>query len=116
MLVGTSGTTLPTNIHLIPKKMSSNTCQLNEGEGESLTSVQEKLNLYENIFKPGGEAASVLEQQETRMFCADKKKKAAPKYQPGEHVFVASHPLINASQGGSSKVMPRKDGPYMSLT
>ncbi|GFT16346.1 retrovirus-related Pol polyprotein from transposon opus [Nephila pilipes] len=43
----------------IAEKMSRNTCQLREGKGESLTSVQkEKLNLllesYENIFEPGG--------------------------------------------------------------
>ncbi|GFY37836.1 hypothetical protein TNIN_144861 [Trichonephila inaurata madagascariensis] len=42
----------------IAEKMSSNPCQLREGEGESLTSVQkEKLNLplesFQNIFEPG---------------------------------------------------------------
>ncbi|GFY74162.1 retrovirus-related Pol polyprotein from transposon opus [Trichonephila inaurata madagascariensis] len=50
----------------IAEKMSSNTCQLREGEGESLTSVQkEKLNLplesFQNIFEPGGEATNILE-------------------------------------------------------
>ncbi|GFX34135.1 retrovirus-related Pol polyprotein from transposon 412 [Trichonephila clavipes] len=35
----------------------------------------------------------VEEQQDSRKFYADKKRKAAPTYQPGEHVFVASHPL-----------------------
>ncbi|GFV52128.1 transposon Ty3-I Gag-Pol polyprotein [Trichonephila clavipes] len=35
----------------------------------------------------------VEEQQDSRKSYADKKKKAAPTYQPGEHVFVASHPL-----------------------
>ncbi|GFT98424.1 retrovirus-related Pol polyprotein from transposon 17.6 [Nephila pilipes] len=45
----------------IAEKMSSNTCQLREGEGESLTSFQkEKLNLllefFQNVFEPGGEA------------------------------------------------------------
>ncbi|GFT96444.1 retrovirus-related Pol polyprotein from transposon 17.6 [Trichonephila clavipes] len=50
----------------IAEKMSSNNCQLREGEGESLTSVQkEKLNplleSFQNIFKPGGEATTVLE-------------------------------------------------------
>ncbi|GFT27428.1 retrovirus-related Pol polyprotein from transposon 17.6, partial [Nephila pilipes] len=53
----------------IAEKMSSNTCQLREVEGEKLTSVQmEKLNL-------------LLE-----------------KYQPGEYIFMASHPLCNISQ------------------
>ncbi|GFW26720.1 hypothetical protein TNCV_2851101 [Trichonephila clavipes] len=46
--------------------MSSNTCQLRVGEGESLTSVQkEKLNFplesFQNIFEPGGEATTILE-------------------------------------------------------
>ncbi|GFY47019.1 uncharacterized protein TNIN_277161 [Trichonephila inaurata madagascariensis] len=50
----------------IAEKMSSNTCQLREGEGESLTSAQkEKLNLllesFQNVFEPGGEATTILE-------------------------------------------------------
>ncbi|GFU98489.1 uncharacterized protein TNCV_3653201 [Trichonephila clavipes] len=57
----------------------------------------------------------VEEQQNSRKFYADKKRKAAPTYQPGEHVFVASHPLSNAAQGRSAKLMPRRDGPYVIL-
>ncbi|GFV90324.1 hypothetical protein TNCV_4380391 [Trichonephila clavipes] len=54
----------------IVEKMSSNTCQLREGEGESLTSVcvcaqKRKLNLllesFQNVFEPGGEATHILE-------------------------------------------------------
>ncbi|GFV32449.1 transposon Ty3-I Gag-Pol polyprotein [Trichonephila clavipes] len=49
----------------IVEKMSSNTCQLKEGEGESLTSAQkEKLNLlfesFQNVFEPWGEALAVV--------------------------------------------------------
>ncbi|GFT48504.1 retrovirus-related Pol polyprotein from transposon opus, partial [Trichonephila clavipes] len=53
----------------IVEKMSNNTCQLREGEGESLTSVcvcaqKEKLNLllesFQNIFEPGG-TTNILE-------------------------------------------------------
>ncbi|GFV33851.1 uncharacterized protein TNCV_1820381 [Trichonephila clavipes] len=58
----------------------------------------------------------VEEQQDSRKFYADKKRRAAPTYQPGEHVFVASHPLSNAVQGKSAKLMPRRDGPYVILT
>ncbi|GFX61680.1 retrovirus-related Pol polyprotein from transposon 17.6 [Trichonephila clavipes] len=47
------------------------------------------------------------EQQNSRKFYADKKRKTAPTYQPGEHVFVASHQLSNAAQGRSAKLMPR---------
>ncbi|GFR23164.1 uncharacterized protein TNCT_290111 [Trichonephila clavata] len=143
----------------IAENMSSNACQLREGEGESLTSVQkEKFNLllesFQNVFEPGGEALNfcrelrtlnevvndigviipndnfvpeitpylkkfekfstqireVVEgQQDNRKFYADKKRKAAPTYQPGEHVFVASHRLSNAAQGRSAKLMPRRD-------
>ncbi|GFU48506.1 transposon Tf2-8 polyprotein [Trichonephila clavipes] len=50
----------------IVEKMSSNTCQLREGEGESLTSAQkEKLNLllesFQNVFEPGGSKTNILE-------------------------------------------------------
>ncbi|GFU76711.1 transposon Tf2-8 polyprotein [Trichonephila clavipes] len=45
----------------------------------------------------------VEEQQDSRKFYADKKRKAAPTYQAGEHVFVASHPLSNAAQGKKLK-------------
>ncbi|GFS53200.1 transposon Tf2-11 polyprotein [Trichonephila clavipes] len=57
----------------------------------------------------------VEEQHDSRKFYADKKRKAAPTYQPGGHVFVASHPLTNAAQGRSAKLMPRRDGPYVIL-
>ncbi|GFU05864.1 retrovirus-related Pol polyprotein from transposon 412 [Trichonephila clavipes] len=58
----------------------------------------------------------VEEQQDSRKFYAGKKRKTAPTYQPAEHVFVASHPLSNAAQGRSAKLMPRRDGPYVILT
>ncbi|GFU81050.1 retrovirus-related Pol polyprotein from transposon 17.6 [Trichonephila clavipes] len=56
----------------IAEKMSSNTCQLIEGEGESLTSVQkEKLNLplesFQNIFEPEGETTTILEHHTTAL-------------------------------------------------
>ncbi|GFU67888.1 retrovirus-related Pol polyprotein from transposon 412 [Trichonephila clavipes] len=48
--------------------MSSNTCQLREGEGENLTSVcaqKEKFNVllesFQNVFEPGREATNILE-------------------------------------------------------
>ncbi|GFV66904.1 pro-Pol polyprotein [Trichonephila clavipes] len=39
----------------------------------------------------------VEEQQDSRKFYADKMRKSAPTYEPGEHVYVASHPLSNAA-------------------
>ncbi|GFV09032.1 retrovirus-related Pol polyprotein from transposon 297 [Trichonephila clavipes] len=46
--------------------MTSNTCQIREGDGGSLTSVQkEKFDLhlksFQNVFEPGGEATNILE-------------------------------------------------------
>ncbi|GFY30020.1 integrase catalytic domain-containing protein [Trichonephila clavipes] len=58
----------------------------------------------------------VEEQQDSRKIYAHKKRKAAPTYQHGEHVFVASHPLSNAAQGRSAKLMPRRDGSYVIST
>ncbi|GFT27167.1 uncharacterized protein TNCV_40241 [Trichonephila clavipes] len=49
-------------------------------------------------------------------YWTDKKRKTAPTYQPGEHVFVASHPLSIAAQGRSAKLMPRIGGPFVILT
>ncbi|GFT05909.1 uncharacterized protein NPIL_479191 [Nephila pilipes] len=102
-------------------EMSSNTSQLKERESESLTSFQkEKLNLllepFQNVSQPRAEATTILRQQDNRKFYADKKRKAAPTYQPGEHFFVASYPWSNAAQGKSAKLTPRRDGPYVILT
>ncbi|GFT21432.1 hypothetical protein NPIL_163911 [Nephila pilipes] len=63
----------------ISEKMYSNTCQLREREGVSLTSVQKKkLNIlllpYEIIFETVGEETSVLEQQDNRKFYTKKKR------------------------------------------
>ncbi|GFW01469.1 transposon Tf2-8 polyprotein [Trichonephila clavipes] len=58
----------------------------------------------------------VEEQQDSRKFYADKKRKAAPTYQSGELVFVTSYPLSNAAQGRRAKLMPRRVGPYVILT
>ncbi|GFY45047.1 uncharacterized protein TNIN_191721 [Trichonephila inaurata madagascariensis] len=55
-------------------------------------------------------------QQDNRKFYADKKRKAAPKYQHGEHVIVVSNPLSNAKQGKSVKLMSCRDGSYLILT
>ncbi|GFU98655.1 integrase catalytic domain-containing protein [Trichonephila clavipes] len=48
----------------------------------------------------------VEEQQDSRKFYADKKRKAAPTYQPGEHVFVS---ITSAEQGRSAKLRARRD-------
>ncbi|GFS60352.1 uncharacterized protein TNIN_13801 [Trichonephila inaurata madagascariensis] len=55
-------------------------------------------------------------QHDNRKFYADKKRKADPTYQHGNHVIVVSHPLSNAKQGKSAKLMSCRDGPYLILT
>ncbi|GFT38276.1 uncharacterized protein NPIL_160141 [Nephila pilipes] len=79
----------------------------------SLTSfwISWKISLRE-----GEETASGLEQQDTRKSYEDKKRNSAPKYQPGEHIFVASRLLSNAAQGRNAKIMPRRNDLYVSLT
>ncbi|GFU82317.1 uncharacterized protein TNCV_3195891 [Trichonephila clavipes] len=70
-----------------------------------------------NFAKFSTQTREVVEkQQDSRKFYADKKRKAAPAYQTGEHVFVASYLLSNATQGRSAKLMPRRDSPYVILT
>ncbi|GFX17540.1 hypothetical protein TNCV_3411401 [Trichonephila clavipes] len=50
----------------IVEKVSSKTCQLRKGEGESLISAQKEkfklqLESFQNVFEPGGEATHILE-------------------------------------------------------
>ncbi|GFU25988.1 uncharacterized protein TNCV_5104771 [Trichonephila clavipes] len=103
----------------IVEKMSSNTCQLREGEVviQNDNFVPEITSYLKKFAKFSTQIREVVEeQQDSRKFYADKKRTTAPTYQPGEHVFLASHPLSNAAHGRSAKLMPRRDGPYVILT
>ncbi|GFV37818.1 uncharacterized protein TNCV_4409771 [Trichonephila clavipes] len=134
----------------IHENVSSNTCQLREGEGETKCETTGQTTAFLNFGRELCTPSEIVndirvvqndnfvleitpylkkfakfstqirevveEQQDSRKSYADKKRKAAPSYQPGEHVFVASHPLSNATQGRSAKLMPRRDGPYVILT
>ncbi|GFS69884.1 transposon Tf2-8 polyprotein [Trichonephila clavipes] len=89
---------------------------LNTAKCETTGQTAAFLNFGRELRTPSEIREVVEEQQDSRKFYADKKRKAAPTYQPGEHVFVASHPLSNVAQGRSAKLMPRRDGPYVILT
>ncbi|GFX68662.1 roquin-2 [Trichonephila clavipes] len=90
---------------------------LNTAKCEMTGQTAAFLNFGRELCTPSEVIREVVEeQQDSRKFYADKKRKTAPTYQPGEHVFVASHPLSKAAQGRSAKLMPRRDGPYVILT
>lgn len=53
------------------------------------------------------------EKEEKRKEYVDQKRQACPDYKPGDLVLVATHVLSKSSQGFSSKLAPRRDGPYV---
>ncbi|GFV32450.1 integrase catalytic domain-containing protein [Trichonephila clavipes] len=87
------------------------TGQTNDNFVPEITPYLKKFAKFSTQIREVGE-----QQQDSRKFYADKKRKTAPTYHPREQVFVASHPLSNAAQGKSAKLMPRRDGPYVILT
>ena len=44
---------------------------------------------------------------------ADKRRKEAPKFSPGDKVWVTLHPVSKGQQKKTSKFMPKRDGPYV---
>jgi transposase InsO family protein len=52
-------------------------------------------------------------QEERRKEYVDRRRRACPDYQNGDLVLVNTHTLSKASQGFSSKLAPRRDGPYV---
>ena len=46
---------------------------------------------------------------------ADKHRRPSSKYNPGDHVLVATHPLSKAANQYSAKFAPKRDGPYVIL-
>jgi hypothetical protein len=46
----------------------------------------------------------------------DHQRRPTPAYQPGDPVLVTSHTLSNQEKGFSSKLGPRRDGPYIILS
>ncbi|GFW59890.1 transposon Tf2-8 polyprotein [Trichonephila clavipes] len=47
---------------------------------------------------------------------ADKSRRPSPNYKINDLVWVKLHPLSKASQNRSTKLMPRRDGPYIVLS
>ncbi|KAJ3661318.1 hypothetical protein Zmor_006603 [Zophobas morio] len=54
--------------------------------------------------------------QDRRKNYADSKRRPGPVYQPGDLVLVDRHILSKKAQGLTSKLAPRRDGPYRILT
>lgn len=52
------------------------------------------------------------EQQDHAKRYADLKRVPAPTYRPGDLVLVRTHVLSNAASGVTSKLSPKRDGPY----
>lgn len=55
-------------------------------------------------------------EQDRRKQYADKRSNPSPRYQPGDLVWVETHLLSSTAQGRSSKLNPRRDGPYRIVT
>lgn len=53
------------------------------------------------------------EKEEKRKEYVDRKRQVCPDYQPGDLVLATTHVLSKSSQGFSSKLAPRRDGPYV---
>ncbi|GFW65178.1 integrase catalytic domain-containing protein [Trichonephila clavipes] len=79
--------------------------------GRELRTPSEVVNDIRVIIQNDNFVPEITEQKDSRKFYADKKRKTAPTYQPGEHVFVASHPLSNAAQERTSYEIASLDNP-----
>lgn len=54
-------------------------------------------------------------EQDRRKTQADKHLSSGPTYDPGDLVWVETHPISQASKGYSGKFAPKRDGPYVIL-
>lgn len=54
-------------------------------------------------------------QQDKRKHYADKHRRTAPVYQPGDKVLIDVHSLSKAAAAHTSKFAPKRDGPYVIL-
>ncbi|GFW05611.1 retrovirus-related Pol polyprotein from transposon 412 [Trichonephila clavipes] len=54
--------------------------------------------------------------QDPQKTYADKSRRPSPNCKVNDLVWVKLHPLSNASQNRSAKLMPRRDGPYIVLS
>ncbi|GFS30919.1 uncharacterized protein NPIL_336241, partial [Nephila pilipes] len=63
------------------------------------------------------EGKDVAEQrQDKRKHYADKRRREATLFHPGDKVYVTSHPMSSAEKGKTSKFLLRRDGPYVIMS
>jgi hypothetical protein len=55
-------------------------------------------------------------EQDRRKTTVDSKRRPGPTYAPGDRVYVVTHLVSNASKQRTSKLNPRRDGPYLILS
>lgn len=53
------------------------------------------------------------DRQDRRKQYADQRRREGPEYEPGDLVWVATHPISKQDQHYSAKLAPRRDGPYV---
>ncbi|GFX47812.1 transposon Tf2-6 polyprotein [Trichonephila clavipes] len=58
----------------------------------------------------------IEEKQDQRKTFYDKRHRPGPLYHPGDKVWVTLHPLSNAADKKTAKLMPKRDGPYIIVT
>lgn len=73
--------------------------------------ITPKLLIMTDVMRKARETSETKE--EKRKEYMDKKRKPCPNFNTGDHVMVNTHVLSNAAHGFSSKLAPRRDGPYI---
>lgn len=72
--------------------------------------ITPRLLTMANVLLRAREVQEVKE--EKRKEYVDRKRQACPNYQPGDLVLATTHVLSKSNQGFTSKLAPRRDGPY----
>lgn len=51
--------------------------------------------------------------RQSKLDCANKERKSAPDYAKGDAFLATTHFLSNATKGVTSKLIPKRDSPYI---
>lgn len=77
---------------------------------QQMTPYLKKLEVHLNSAREKAEQEQLRQKN-----YADKHRRPAPAYEPGDLVLVKAHVLSNAEKGFSAKLAPKRDGPYRIL-